>query len=101
MTVRKADIPLPVRTPAYVDRELGAAELRISPETWDAWVKNGRLPPTAPGFPVSTPRWRWVDVDAKLAGKTTDCADPYLAGAANLRHGPKPNARREKVAAGG
>jgi len=29
----------------------------------------GRLPSPAPGFPIGTLRWRWADVDAKLAGR--------------------------------
>jgi hypothetical protein len=33
LTARKAVLTLPVRTPAYVSREVGAAELGISPET--------------------------------------------------------------------
>jgi hypothetical protein len=38
MTVRKTDnLPRGDRTPAYVDRETGAAELLISPDTWDQW----------------------------------------------------------------
>jgi hypothetical protein len=45
MTVRKTDNLLRGdRTPAYVDRETGAAELLISTDTWDQWVKDGRLP---------------------------------------------------------
>jgi hypothetical protein len=72
------------RTPAYVDRETGAAELRISPETWDQWVKAGILPGPAPGFPISTPRWRWADVDGKLAGRVDSSQDAFLKGAANF-----------------
>lgn len=92
MTARKADIPLPARTPAYVDRELGAAELRISPTTWDQWVKGGRLPPPAPGFPADAPRWRWADVDRKLAGGCVGDADAFVKGAANF--GAKKDKRR-------
>ncbi|WP_315797653.1 hypothetical protein [Bradyrhizobium sp. SZCCHNRI3043] len=70
MTVRKADNLLRGdRTPAYVDRETGAAELLISPDTWDQWVKEGRLPRPCDTFPSGTPRWRWEDVDRKLADK--------------------------------
>src|SRR6266699_1965182 len=44
MTGRKTDNLLRGdRTPAYVDRETGAAELLISTDTWDQWVKDGRL----------------------------------------------------------
>lgn len=89
MTVRKADNVLRGdRTPAYVDRETGAAELRISPDTWDQWVKSGRLPPPAPGFPPDAPRWRWADVDGKLAGRKKPGADggaeAFIQGAANF-----------------
>jgi hypothetical protein len=93
MTARKATIPLPSRTPAYVDRETGAAELRISPETWDKWVENGTLPPPAPGFPLSTPRWRWADVDRKLAGQSANDADRFVAAAGAL-NGPKKGRKR-------
>jgi hypothetical protein len=99
MTVRKADILLPARTPAYVSREVGAAELQISPETWDRWVDDGILPPPAPGFPQSTPRWKWADVDRKLSGSpehlTTD--DPFMAGAERLRNGT-PQKRKPRPA---
>jgi hypothetical protein len=45
MTTRKSDNLLRGdRTPAYVDRESGAGELLISPDTWDHWVREGRLP---------------------------------------------------------
>jgi hypothetical protein len=85
MTIRKADIRLPSRTPAYVSREVGAAELGISPETWDRWVADGTLPPSAPGFPASTPRWKWADVDRRLSAPATAeesvAADPFMTGA--------------------
>jgi hypothetical protein len=89
MTIRKADNLLRGdRTPAYVDRETGAAELRISPDTWDQWVKEGRLPPSCPTFPESTPRWRWEDVDRKLSGKVaSDTTDMMMQAA--LKFGQK------------
>ncbi|MDF2994642.1 MAG: hypothetical protein K0R27_279 [Xanthobacteraceae bacterium] len=68
MNPRKQDLRLPSRTPAYVSREVGAAEIGVSPATWDNWVRDGRLPPAAPGFPDGTPRWRWADVDRRLSG---------------------------------
>ena len=56
MTVRKTDNLLRGdRTPAYVDRETGAAELLISTDTWDQWVKEGRLPPPWDTFPSALP----------------------------------------------
>jgi hypothetical protein len=96
MTPRKSNLPLPVRTPAFVSRELGAAELAVSPETWDRWVREGILPPPAPGFPASTPRWRWADIDLRLAGKSTELAalEPYLAGIGKIR-GPKKESGRD------
>lgn len=85
MTVRKADnLLLGHRTPAYVGRETGAAELQISPATWDDWVKEGRLPPPCDTFPSGTPRWRWEDVDRKLSGHKASGADAAILGAANF-----------------
>ena len=98
MTRRKDDIALKPRPPSFVSRETGAAELEISPATWDEYEAAGRLPARAPGFPESTPRWRWADVDAKLAGKTAAASDPFMAGAANLKHGPQTHARRKDAA---
>jgi hypothetical protein len=89
MTVRKNENTLRGdRTPAYVGRETGAAELQISPDTWDQWVKDGRLPPPCDTFPSGTPRWRWEDVDRKLSGKTeaadTDEAAAFIRGAHHI-----------------
>jgi hypothetical protein len=91
MTAPKRQVTT-LRPPSYVCRDTGAAELEISPATWDAWVKEGRLPAAAPGFPETAPRWRWADVDQKLAGKTADTVDSAMAGLANLKHGPKADA---------
>jgi len=52
MTARKENLCLPARTPAYVDRETGAAELVISPQTWDEWVKEGAPPLPGSRFPT-------------------------------------------------
>jgi len=94
MTVRKTDNLLRGdRTPAYVDRETGAGELLISPDTWDQWVKEGRLPAPHDTFPASTPRWRWEDVDLKLSGRQTAGADAAVLGAANF--GKKKGIRRD------
>jgi hypothetical protein len=96
LTARKTELPLPARTPAFVSREVGAAELGISPETWDRWVRDGILPAPAPGFPPSTPRWRWSDVDRKLAGNGAEATalDQYLAGIEKIR-GPKKDSGRD------
>ena len=94
MTARKKDNLLRGdRTPAYVDRVTGAAELLISPDTWDQWVKEGRLPPPYDAFPASTPRWRWEDVDRKLCGRQTAGTDAAVVGAANF--GKKKGSRRD------
>lgn len=95
MTTSKRDLVLPSRTPAYVDRNAGAAELMISPETWDRYVDAGILPRPALGFPTSTPRWRWADVDSKLVGKGLSDADAFIQNAPRLRNGPPKGARRE------
>jgi hypothetical protein len=94
MTVRKTDNLLRGnRTPAYVDRETGAAELLISTDTWDQWVKDGRLPPPCETFPSGTPRWRWEDVDRKLSGTKAADTDAAVLGAANF--GKKKGSRRD------
>jgi hypothetical protein len=84
MSTKKADLPLPARTPTYVSREVGAAELCIAPGTWDRMVERKELPP--PTIVSGMPRWKWESVEAWLSGKR-DCAtipeDPYLATLAN------------------
>ena len=45
MTTRKSNIPLTYHLTAYVTREEGAAELRVSPSTWDEMVECGQIPP--------------------------------------------------------
>ena len=44
MATRKTDIALSPRLTAYITREEGAAELRVSPSTWDEMVECGQLP---------------------------------------------------------
>ena len=85
MTVRKTDNLLRGdRTPAYVNRETGAAELQISPATWDSWVKEGFLPAPCDAFPEDTPRWRWEDVDRKLSGRKPVDTGAAMRGAFNF-----------------
>ncbi|MDH2400445.1 hypothetical protein QCM77_10920 [Bradyrhizobium sp. SSUT18] len=94
MTVRKDhNLLRGDRTPAYVNRETGAAELQISPDTWDQWVKDGCLPGPCDALPAGSPRWRWEDVDRKLSGRTVVGLDAALKGAANF--GKKPGGRRD------
>lgn len=116
MTARKLNLPLPSRTPAYVSREVGAAELHISPETWDNWVARKILPPPAPGFPDGTPRWRWADVDACLSRRSFEVMhgsavahdlqdgnviDPFVANAGKLKNVPTKGKRNDRSAARG
>jgi hypothetical protein len=82
-----------VFTPAYVNRETGAGELLISPDTWDDWVKAGHLPPPCDTFPAGTPRWRWEDVDLKLSGRKTANTDAAIRGALNF--GKKQGSQRD------
>jgi len=72
MTSRKADIPLNSRLTAYVSREQGAAELQVSPSTWDDMVECGQLPPPRRfGRMQTLLRWRWADVDRRLCKDDT------------------------------
>jgi predicted DNA-binding transcriptional regulator AlpA len=68
MTARKSDIPLSSRLTAYVSREHGAAELQVSPSTWDDLVECGQIPPPLRlGKMRAILRWRWADVDKHLS----------------------------------
>ena len=71
MTTRKENLRLPPRTPAYVDRETGAAEFCVSPETWDRWDREGRLPPRRPAFPLRPDGGGGLMSIAKCRGKPT------------------------------
>jgi hypothetical protein len=69
MTTRKADIPLSSRLTAYVTRESGAAELQVSPSTWDEMVDRGLLPkPYLLGPNKDLKRWRWCEVENRIVG---------------------------------
>ena len=84
MTRRKSDIALPPRLTAYVTREEGAAELQVSPSTWDEMVDCGQLPkPIRMGRMETILRWRWEDVDKKLRPDDADTPEPYFRGVAN------------------
>lgn len=80
------------RTPAFVSREVGAAELCVSPATWDRWVADGKLPAPFPTFPGGLPRWRWQDVEQFLTGAEivsqaeAPTMDPFIASAGNFRN---------------
>jgi predicted DNA-binding transcriptional regulator AlpA len=84
MTARKSDIVLAPRLTAYVTREEGAAELRISPSTWDELVETGQLPkPIRLGRLGTILRWRWADVDSRLRGDNPESPEPYFRGTGN------------------
>jgi predicted DNA-binding transcriptional regulator AlpA len=84
MTARKSDIALSARLTAYVTREEGAAELRISPSTWDELVDSGHIPkPIRLGRMGTILRWRWADVDSRLRGDDADTPEPYFRGLGN------------------
>jgi hypothetical protein len=84
MTNRKSDLMLPARTPTYVSREVGAAELCVSPDTWDRMVAAGELPPPDTRLLGAMPRWKWEKVEAWLssAEKGVNIApSPYVEAA--------------------
>jgi predicted DNA-binding transcriptional regulator AlpA len=84
MTTRKSDIALPPRLTAYVTREEGAAELRVSPSTWDEMVACGQLPkPIRVGRMGTILRWRWDDVDKKLRNDDAAAPEPFFREPAN------------------
>ena len=69
MTTRKDKLALTSRLTAFVTKEEGAAELRISPSTWDDMVKQQQLPkPYLVGPNKDLPRWRWCEVENSIVG---------------------------------
>lgn len=96
MTSRKSDLPLPIRTPTFVSREVGAAELCISPETWDAMVARGELPPPDHKIGGVMPRWKWNRVENWLSRKNdeTVARDPYVTSAEGLNAKTQKNRHR-------
>jgi hypothetical protein len=106
MTARKDDIKLE-RTPEFVSRETGSAELEISPDTWDRWVRDKKLPPAETHFPAGTARWHWPKVRAWLLGDDNALStggaapdsdiDRAKEGARNLRDG-SPTPRQIRAA---
>ena len=98
MTASKRNIELAPRLTAYVTREEGAAELRVSPSTWDEMVEAGILPrPKRLGSTGKIPRWRWADVDRALSLAGTDSvqyeppSEPFFRG---LVHGQTQGRKR-------
>jgi hypothetical protein len=88
MTARKALLHLPARTPAYVSREVGAAELCISPETWDRMVASGELPQADNRLRGTMPRWEWASVQAYLKAEHDAekiSTDVYVLGAISAK----------------
>jgi hypothetical protein len=88
VTIRKHDLPLPARTPAWVSRDVGAAELCISPETWDRMVAADELPKPDQRFLGTMPRWEWNRVTARLKNRQDQATmprDAYVIGAESAR----------------
>jgi predicted DNA-binding transcriptional regulator AlpA len=76
MTTRKADIRLTSRLTVFVTREEGAAELRVSPSTWDDMEKRGQLPkPYMVGPHQDLPRWLWREVEDHIAANTNSSSE--------------------------
>lgn len=100
MSRRKKDILLPSRPPTFVSREIGAAELCVSPDTWDRMVAIGELPKAHKRLMASAkgaglPRWEWSKVVAHLNGESEAATMPrdlYVVGAEGVR-GPSQGKR--------
>jgi hypothetical protein len=99
MTTRKADIRLNSRLTAFVSRESGAAELQVSPSTWDAMEECGQLPtPYLLGPNKDIKRWLWVEVVKRIVGDVTgeqQQQEPFFRGLA----GGTTKERKREVAA--
>jgi predicted DNA-binding transcriptional regulator AlpA len=87
MTRRKDKLELTSRLTAFVTQKEGAAELRISPSTWDDMMKKGQLPkPYLIGPNRDIKRWRWIEIEQKIIGDKSSEEDeprePYFRGLA-------------------
>ena len=54
------------RVPEYVTRQRAAAELCMSDDTFDKYVREGVLP--SPSVVGSSSRWKWSEIVAVLDG---------------------------------
>jgi predicted DNA-binding transcriptional regulator AlpA len=83
MTTRKSAIPLASRVTAYVSREHAAAELQVSPSTFDDLVAGGYLPKARRIGGIL--RWRWQDIDAAICKDDVAALnqEPYFKGSSN------------------
>jgi len=75
---------------AYVSREQGAAELQVSPSTWNELVASGKLP--KPRQIGSILRWRWQDSDATICKDDAVPLEPFFREQTNGT--PKESKRR-------
>jgi hypothetical protein len=96
MSTRKADLHLPARTPTFVSREVGAAELCISPDTWDRMVDRKELP--SPTIVSGMPRWKRESVEAWLSGKRDYATVPENPLLAALTNGKTQKRRNDRAA---
>lgn len=68
--------------PAYVTRHRAAQELDMSPDTFDAYVRNGVLP--APKRRGKLTRWKWAEIQNAIDGGNLSVVqsigDPYDRG---------------------
>jgi predicted DNA-binding transcriptional regulator AlpA len=73
--------------PAYVSRKRCAAELDMSADTFDRYVREGVLP--GPKIRGGLKRWRWIEVAAALecgaASIVTMEQDPFSEGVARAK----------------
>lgn len=84
MTTRKGNIQLKSRLTQFVSRESGAAELEVSPSTWDEMEACKMLPPPVMlGRNRTLKRWYWPAVVKRLVPDECDAqagegAEPYF-----------------------
>ena len=67
------------------------------PETWDAMVARGELPPPDYKIGGTMPRWKWTTVESWLSGMgqmSTMGRDPYVEAAERPGHGKTDSKRR-------
>jgi hypothetical protein len=101
MTAPKSATSLQLR-PEYVSASVGATLVCISVDTWHTWVRQGIIPqPVWLGVNGTTPRWRWEDVDASLAGRVNKTQTPFFnLSAGDVQRGEEKSKRRSSASRG-
>ena len=100
MNEQKTSFPMAKKAPRYVSKRTAMALLDLSLSGFRNWVRQGILPPPAPGTPLHEPRWSWAEIERWLAGdRSSQRRDLFETdGPIGTKRGPPPGhgGRRRK-----